>query len=57
MGEVDLIIALCESVRERQRVVAPSEPISLALEAVLVVADISTDSVPAELFRPISRNL
>lgn len=57
MGEVDLIIALCESVRERQRVVAPSESIALTFEAVLVVADIATDSVPTELFWSISRNL
>lgn len=43
--------------RESQRVVTTRKPIALALEAVLMIANIAADAVPTELLWPISRVL
>ncbi len=57
VGEVNLVVRLCELVREGQRVVAPAEAIALPLEAVLLVVYVRADSVPGELVRAVSRVL
>ena len=57
MGEVDLVVGLGEGVRPRQRVVAAVEAVTLALEAVLVVADVTADAVPAQLLGAVARHL
>ncbi len=57
MGEVDLVIVLCEGMGECERVVAASETVPLALKAVLVVANVSTHAMPRQLLWSIPRYL
>ena len=57
MGKVDLIVACSESVRESEGVVASVKSVTFTLEAVLKVAYIASNSVPAKLLGPIARLL
>lgn len=57
MGKVDLIIVLSKGMGECERVIASSETVALAFEAVLVVADVSTHAMPRQLLWPIARYL
>ena len=57
VGEVDLVAILGERVRESQCKVAPAPPIAFAFESVGVVADVLANSVPRELFGPVTTQL
>ena len=52
--KIHLIVAFCESVRPRQRVVAAIEAVTFALESVLIVGDVAAYTVPAQLLWSIS---
>ena len=57
VGKVDCIIGLSECMSECQRVVASIKSVAFPFEAVLVVSDVSADSMPAEFPRAISWEL
>ena len=57
VGKVDCIIRLSECMGECQRVVASVEPVAFPFEAILVVSDVSADSMPAEFLGAISWEL
>ena len=57
VGEVHLIIALGEGVRECQRVIAAIETVTLTLEAVRMIGDVAPDTMPAQLRGAVTRQL
>ena len=57
VGKVDCIICISECMSESQCVVASIEPVTFPFEAILVISNVSTNSMPAQFLRTISWKL